>query len=221
MAKIPSRKFSTAKKKIPSRPFPKSKTKLSSKPFAKGTAQPASRKLSQPPAAASQQPDSPTPPDRPANKTTRQERLTTLKGKVTPASNLASPLVDSPAFDSKPSAMQTEVFTPSRVNLLTGLPSHLPAELVTTLLEAANLRIERIVSHGHASPDGFWYDQDEHEWVVVLQGAGRLMFEDETVALKPGDCLNIPARKKHRVEWTTPDEPTIWLAIFYGYRESG
>jgi cupin 2 domain-containing protein len=216
MAKIPSRKFSTDKKKIPSRPFPKSKTKISSKPFAKGTAQPASRKLFQAPAAASQKPDAPILPDRPAKKTTRQERLTTLQRKVTPASNLASPVVDSPAFDSKPLAMQTEVFTSPRFNLLTDIPLHLPNELITTLLEAANLRIERIVSHGHASPDGFWYDQDEHEWVVVLQGAGRLMFEDETVAMKPGDCLNIPARKKHRVEWTTPDEPTIWLAVFHG-----
>ena len=104
-------------------------------------------------------------------------------------------------------------------NLLTDLPRHLPDELITTLLEAANVRIERIVSHGHASPEGFWYDQDQHEWVLVLKGAARLRFEDGAVEMKPGDFVNIPAHKKHRVEWTTPDEPTVWVAIHYGDRQ--
>lgn len=90
-----------------------------------------------------------------------------------------------------------------------------PDELISTLLDAANVRIERIVSHGHASPEGFWYDQDRHEWVVVLKGAARLRFEDGTVEMKPGDFVNIPAHKQHRVEWTTPDEPTIRLAVHY------
>ena len=101
-------------------------------------------------------------------------------------------------------------------NLFADLPQSLPKELVQTLLTAANVRIERIASHGHASPEGFWYDQDQHEWVVVLQGAARLRFEDETVELRPGDFVNIPAHRKHRIEWTTPDEPTIWLAVHYG-----
>lgn len=100
-------------------------------------------------------------------------------------------------------------------NLFNDLPENLPDELLTTLLKAANIRIERIVSHGHTSPEGFWYDQDEHEWVIVLQGAARLRFEDSIVELKPGDFVNISAHKRHRVEWTTPDEPTIWLAVFY------
>jgi cupin 2 domain-containing protein len=101
-------------------------------------------------------------------------------------------------------------------NLFVDLPRHLPVELFTTLLDAANVRIERIVSHGHASPEGFWYDQDQHEWVVVLKGAARLRFEDETIEMKPGDFIDIPVHKKHRVEWTTPDEPTLWLAVHYG-----
>ena len=103
-------------------------------------------------------------------------------------------------------------------NLFADLPQHLPDELFTTLLDAANVRIERIVSHGHTSPEGFWYDQDQHECVVVLKGAARLRFEgdEQPVEMKPGDFMNIPAHKKHRVEWTTPDEPTIWLAVFYG-----
>ena len=101
------------------------------------------------------------------------------------------------------------------MNLFTNLPSNLPNILSTTLLEADNVRIEGIVSHGHSSPDGFWYDQDHHEWVVVLKGSARLQFEDCMVEMKPGDFVNIPAHKKHRVEWTTPDEPTIWLAVIY------
>jgi len=102
-------------------------------------------------------------------------------------------------------------------NLFAELPPQLPDELFTALLEAANVRIERIVSHGHASPEGFWYDQDQHEWVIVLKGAARLLFEDGMVEMKPGDFINIPAHQKHRVEWTTPEEPTIWLAVFYGH----
>jgi cupin 2 domain-containing protein len=104
------------------------------------------------------------------------------------------------------------------LNLFSNLPSQFPDELATTLLDAGNVRIERIVSHGHASPQTFWYDQDQHEWVLVLKGEARLRFEDKEVEMKPGDFVNIPAHQKHRVEWTTPDEPTIWLAIFYGDR---
>ena len=107
-------------------------------------------------------------------------------------------------------------------NLFADLPQHLPDELVTTLLDATNVRIERIISHGHASPEGFWYDQEQHEWVVVLKGAARLRFEndEQPVEMKPGDFVNIPAHKKHRVEWTMPDEPTIWLAVRYGGDEA-
>ena len=102
-------------------------------------------------------------------------------------------------------------------NLFADLSVHSPDELITTLLETANLRVERIVSHGHASPDGDWYDQEQHEWVVVLKGAARLRFENEheLVEVNPCDFIGILARRRHRVEWTTPDEPTIWLAIFY------
>ena len=103
------------------------------------------------------------------------------------------------------------------MNLITDLPLHLPHELVQTLFTAALVRIERIVSHGHASPEGIWFDQDRHEWVVVLKGAARLRLEgEEPVDMKPGDFIDIPAHKRHRVEWTTPDEPTIWLAVHYG-----
>lgn len=99
-------------------------------------------------------------------------------------------------------------------NLLAEIPASLPQELLQTLLERPGLRIERIVSHGHASPPDFWYDQEEHEWVLLVQGAARLQFEDRTVELLPGDYRYIPAHQRHRVAWTTPDEATIWLAIF-------
>ena len=96
------------------------------------------------------------------------------------------------------------------------LPTSIPDELIQVIAGNRNVRIERIVSHGHASPNGFWYDQDENEWVIVLKGAARLRIGDQTVELNPGDFVTIPAHKKHRVEWTTPDEPTIWLAVFFG-----
>jgi cupin 2 domain-containing protein len=109
------------------------------------------------------------------------------------------------------------VFGEEMTNLFADLPSHLPDELFTTLLDTANVRIERIISQGHASPEDFWFDQDQHEWIVVLKGAARLRFEgdEQPVEMMPGDFRNIQAHKKHRVEWTTPDEPTIWLAVFY------
>jgi len=100
-------------------------------------------------------------------------------------------------------------------NILSDIPAHLPEELVETLLETDSVRVERIVSSGQASPEEFWYDQDQNEWVVVIKGAAKLMFEgeDEPVEMGPGDSINIPAHRKHRVEWTTPHEPTVWLAI--------
>jgi hypothetical protein len=63
-------------------------------------------------------------------------------------------------------------------NIFDDLPQHLPQEVVQILVRAADVRIERIVSHGHASPADFWYDQAQHEWVIVLKGAARLQFED-------------------------------------------
>jgi cupin 2 domain-containing protein len=100
-------------------------------------------------------------------------------------------------------------------NLLADIPANLPDEVVETLLTTASLRVERIVSHGHKSPDGFWYDQEQHEWVLLVAGAARLEFEDGIVELKPGAFLNIPAHRKHRVQWTDPSQPTIWLTIYY------
>ncbi len=102
-------------------------------------------------------------------------------------------------------------------NLFSNIPSDLPDEVVETLLKTNTLRIERIASHGHASAKDFWYDQHQHEWVLLLQGEAKLQFEDDTdlLSMKPGDFANIPAHRRHRVEWTTPAEPTIWLAILY------
>jgi cupin 2 domain-containing protein len=102
-------------------------------------------------------------------------------------------------------------------NLFSGIPSDLPEELFTPLHQAKGLRIERIVSQGHASPPGFWYDQDEHEWVIVLQGSAIIQFDgdSETVELQPGAYLNIPAHTRHRVVATSPTETTVWLAIHY------
>lgn len=83
------------------------------------------------------------------------------------------------------------------------------------LLKRAGLRIERIVSTGQASPEGFWYNQPQDEWVVLLSGSAGLRFECETEErkLKPGDWLQIPAHVRHRVEWTDAATPSVWLAV--------
>lgn len=101
------------------------------------------------------------------------------------------------------------------MNLLSSLPAALPNELTETLVQARSVRIERIVSHGHASPPDSWYDLDESEFVLLVQGAARLRFENEVIKMKTGDFIDIPAHRKHRVDWTTSEEITIWLAVFY------
>jgi cupin 2 domain-containing protein len=100
--------------------------------------------------------------------------------------------------------------------LLTGIPAALPEELVTILAHGDGVRVERIVSRGHASPPGFWYDQDEHEFVLLVAGAARLHIEGEPEReLRPGDWLELAAHVRHRVTWTAPDRDSVWLAVFY------
>ena len=103
------------------------------------------------------------------------------------------------------------------MNLLRDLPDARAGEASDTLLAAPGLRIERIVSLGQASPAGFWYDQPQAEWVVLLAGAARLRFADEPQerALGPGDWVHIAAHRRHRVAWTDPATPTVWLAVFH------
>jgi cupin 2 domain-containing protein len=102
-------------------------------------------------------------------------------------------------------------------NLYHDIPALLPAEIIDTLAAGNGTRIERIVSRGHCSPPGFWYDQPEHEWVLLLKGAATLRFadSDQLLDLSPGMYVNIPAHQKHRVEATSTDQDTVWLAVFY------
>jgi cupin 2 domain-containing protein len=103
------------------------------------------------------------------------------------------------------------------VNLFSPLPSACVAEAVDTLLARPGLRIERIVSFGQASPPDFWYDQEEAEWVLLLAGAAQLRFADEDGPrmFVPGDFIEIAPHRRHRVEWTDPERPTVWLAASY------
>lgn len=99
-------------------------------------------------------------------------------------------------------------------NLFALPPGPAEEEIFTHLAGGSNILIERIVSAGQSSPDGFWYDQNQDEWVAVLQGSARLAWEDGTErALHPGDWLLIPAHTRHRVAWTSATPPCIWLAV--------
>jgi len=102
-------------------------------------------------------------------------------------------------------------------NIFADMPRDLTDELFETLLQTSGFRIERIVSKGHCSPIGFWYDQDDHEWVILLKGKAVLRFEndDESITLESGDYIHIDRRLRHRVEWTDPEQETIWLVIHY------
>lgn len=89
-------------------------------------------------------------------------------------------------------------------------------EFFETLLDRPGVRIERIVSTGQTTPAGEWYDQVEDEWVALLTGSAKIQFQGEpaSIQLHPGDYLLIPANKRHRVEWTSTEENTVWLAVF-------
>ena len=102
-------------------------------------------------------------------------------------------------------------------NLFTDLPDASRAEITETLATGRDVRIERIVSKGQASPQGFWYDQAEHEWVSLLSGSAELALQDpdEHLMLGPGDHVLIPAHRRHRVVRTAANVETVWLAIFY------
>jgi len=101
-------------------------------------------------------------------------------------------------------------------NIFSSIPDNLEDEIFEDLLKNGGIRIERILSKEQSSPVQGWYDQDEHEWVAVLEGSGIVTFEDgRELTLKKGDCLNIPAHVRHRVKWTDPARVTVYLAVFY------
>ena len=101
-------------------------------------------------------------------------------------------------------------------NLFESLPEDISNEIFSELVRGDNIKIERIISKGHASPGSGWYDQAENEWVAVLKGEARIAFENgEEIHLTAGCHLTIPAHTKHKVTWTTPDTETVWLAVHY------
>jgi cupin 2 domain-containing protein len=102
-------------------------------------------------------------------------------------------------------------------NIFSKIPDHFPQELVEILVQTNHFHLERLVSGGQATPPGQWYDQETHEWVVLLSGAAGLLFEGESeiLMLTPGDYLLIPAHRRHRVAWTDPHHKTVWLALHY------
>ena len=104
---------------------------------------------------------------------------------------------------------------PLSTNIFADIPEQLSDELFECIIKKDNVLVERIVSNGHVTPAGQWYDQKGDEWVILLQGQATLLFEknQQLINLIPGDYLLIPAHTRHRVEWTLPDFNTLWLAI--------
>jgi len=102
-------------------------------------------------------------------------------------------------------------------NLLSNLPDAANGEVITAVLQQPGIRIERIVSQGQVTPIDNPYDQGEDEWVLLLRGQAEVWLEGSgTHRLEAGDHLFIPAHCRHRVTWTLPDAPTVWLAILLG-----
>ena len=111
----------------------------------------------------------------------------------------------------------TNDYYPSVDNLFSSIPGEMPQEITDILLETTGFFLERIVSQGQATPEGEWYDQETHEWVLLLSGAAGLLFEGEEQerVLRPGDYVLIPAHCRHRVAWTDPERKTVWLALHF------
>lgn len=102
------------------------------------------------------------------------------------------------------------------MNIFNAIPDDLSAEVFENIVENKNIKIERIISKGHSSPDSGWYDQEQNEWVMILKGKAILSFDNKSsVTLEEGDYVTIPAHQKHKVTWTSPDTETIWLAVHY------
>ena len=106
---------------------------------------------------------------------------------------------------------------PPKHNLFSSIPATLQEELFQTLAGSDTIRIERIVSEGHTTPPGEWYDQEMDEWVLLISGGATLLFDSDAAPLdlKPGDHVLIPAGCRHRVEWTDPEQKTLWLAVHF------
>jgi cupin 2 domain-containing protein len=102
-------------------------------------------------------------------------------------------------------------------NLFANIPAELPDELFETLASSGAVRVERIISRGHASPEGFWYCQEQAEFVLLLKGETQLTFAEplHSQRLVPGDWLVIEAGCRHRVDWTASKGDTLWLAVFF------
>ncbi len=102
-------------------------------------------------------------------------------------------------------------------NIFSRIPSDMRDEISETLLSTEDFKLERIMSSGQATPEGGWSDQDMNEWVVLLSGSAGLLFdgEEEIFIMKSGDYVHIPAHRRHRVEWTDPEQKTVWLALHY------
>ncbi|NOX99905.1 MAG: cupin domain-containing protein [Verrucomicrobia bacterium] len=106
------------------------------------------------------------------------------------------------------------------VNFFEDLPEEGAVEVVEEIAEFAQgaVRIERIISGGQASNENFWYEQEEHEWVMLVRGQARLMIEgqEEALEMKAGDHIELPAKLRHRVESVSQD--ALWLAVWVNER---
>ena len=86
-------------------------------------------------------------------------------------------------------------------------------ELTRVLAHGKDVRIEQIISTGQTSD---WYDQEEAEFVVLLEGQAKIEFEDKpTLTLNRGEAINIKPHERHRVSFTSTEPPCVWLCVFY------
>jgi cupin 2 domain-containing protein len=121
-----------------------------------------------------------------------------------------------PQHDKCKSGLDVSIVAVEHGNLFDAIPETLSGELFSHLVSGSGFRLEKIVSLGHSSPASGWYDQEENEWVLVIEGSARLAFDDGTIVeVQAGDYVNLPAHTRHRVAWTDPDRKTVWLALYY------
>lgn len=106
--------------------------------------------------------------------------------------------------------------TNKKKNIFAGLPENMPEEIFESIIESKDFLLEKIISDGHNSPQNFWYDQEKNEFVMLMRGSAKIIYDDgKSFSLSAGEYLIIPAHQKHRVEETDKNQKTIWLALHY------
>lgn len=100
------------------------------------------------------------------------------------------------------------------------LPSTNSAK-IESIAETVDVRVERVTSRGQASASGVYCPQSDNEWLIMVKGQTTLEIGTDTVNLIAGDYVFIPSNTRNRVQSTSPNEDTVWVAVYFPGQTKG